>query len=544
MQLCKTSNGKKQLSKKLVSFFERDRNFYIVFLLAMLVKSLPFGFQYFPFSDDFTAYGVYTLYAGNLWSDVMVHYALYGLRPLAGIFDVYVISRFWPNLSLVLLLITILRFVTIVLLDRIFAKSGLIWGRVAAVFFAFFPALTESAYWLSASARIVPAAFFCTLAAFAMLKFIYQEGRYHLWFALALLSGILAQGFYEQGIIFAFVFTFGLLILHRKALPHKALFAWPFVNLGIIATHHVIFRNVGHLAHRTAVADNLFAQIPLVADRILTTFIREQMPTIVNTFRWGFGLLVREHLFLTVLVLVFSLLLALFVVFDRRAVLESGRKTARSLLTGLVLTLCTLTIFFLLAESWVWVRNFFFVILGLAIFAEIAARAIRLTHVAITVGKGAAAFLAIAIFFSGFVLEVDSLRSVAHYDRQIMYRFIDEVEQLDEDMEVERVWLFGLQWTYAPTINPRITSQIRLDWAIDGYYLALTQTQSRDRPFWIIPVMVGQEIGVDFAQDVLFGLDADLAAHRLVFEEGVFHFQNSGQVFGRIGTDGTFLMGE
>jgi len=510
----------------------------------MLVRSFPFGFQYFAFSDDFNAYGVYTLYQENLWQEVVLRYTLYGFRPLAGLLDAYVISRFWPNLALVLLGITGMQFATIVLLDKVFARSGLIWGRVAAVFFAFFPTLTESAYWISASARIVTTAFLCTLAAFAILKFIYKEGRYWLWFSLALLCGLLAQGFYEQGILFTFVVILGLLILHRKALSHKALFAWPFVNLAIIGTHYFIFRHVSQLGPRAEVADNLFSQIPLVADRIFTVFIRGQIPTVSNTIRWGIAQLFTEHLFLLILIALFSLLLSLFVIFDKHAKLESGGKTARALLTGLVLTVSTLVIFFFLAESWIWVRNFFYVIIGIAVFAEIAARIVRQTHIGLTIGKAIAAFCAIFIFFSGFILEVDSIRLAGHYDRQIVSALIEEMDEPDSDRETETVWLFGLQYTYWQTINPRIASQIFLDWAIDGVYLALTQKPSGERSHWIIPVMQGQEVRADFDQDILFGLDANLAVRALRFEEGFLIFHDSGEVFGLIDPYGVFLMTE
>ena len=532
------------MKEKLISFFENKTAFYIVLFCAMLVKNFPFGFQYFPFSDDFNAYGVYSLYSGNLWQDVVLRYTLYGFRPLAGLLDAYIISRFWPNLAIVLFVIFVMHFVTIFLLDNLFSQSGIVWGRAAAVFFAFFPTLTESVYWISASARIVTTAFFCVLAAFAMLKFIYREGRHRLWLALALVSGIVAQGFYEQGILFTFVFTLGLLFLHRKALPHKALFAWPFVNLAIIGTHYMIFRDISQLGPRAQVTGDFFGQLPVVADRIVTTFVREQGPTVFNTVHWGIRQLFAEHLPLLLLVVFFSLLLALFVVFDRRGVLGSGRKTVRSLLVGLVLATSTLTIFFVLAESWVWVRNFFYAVIGLAIFVEVAARAIRGTHLGVRIGKGIAAFFAIFICFSGFILEVDSIRLVERYDRQIVTSLMEEVERLEPGDEVNQIWLFGLRWTYTRMINPRITSQIRLDWALDGAYLALSRTPSAERPHWMIPVMDGQDTHIDFDHDSLLGLDETLAVRELRFEDGVLFFADTGVIFGLIDPDGRFSLKE
>ena len=529
------------------AFFERGTNFYIVLLLAMLVRSFPFGFYYFPFSDDFNAYGVYSLYHENLWSNVVIPYVLYGFRPLAGLLDAYVVSRFWPNLAVVLLAITLLQFATIVLLDKVLTRCGIVWGRAAAVFFAFFPTLTESVYWISASARIVTSAFFALLAGYAILKFIHREGRYRLWLAVALCAGLLAQGFYEQGIVFAFVVTFGVLVLHWRAVRPRALFVWPFVNLAIIGTHYVFFREVSQLGPRAQAADNIFAQIPLVADRIFTTFVREQGPTILNTFRWGFGQMFTEYLPLTMLVLLFSALLALFVVFERHEPPLSRRAAGRSALAGLALAGSTLMIFFVLAESWVWVRNFFFTVIGIAVFVELVARVVRSTRLRVTVGKAVAAFLAIFLFFSGFVLEIDSIRRVERYDRQIVAHLIDEVARLRPGDEVDRVWLFGVQWVYGPTINQRITSQVRLDWALDGYYLALTGTRAEQRAWWLRPVMDGQDTDIDFTHDILLGLDlgADgqrplLRVRELRFEDGALVFADTGEVFGLIDQDGIF----
>jgi hypothetical protein len=144
----------------MVSFFENDRNFYIVLLSVILIANFPFGFRYFAFSDDYNAYGVFSLFRENIWTDVMLRFNIYGMRPLAGLTDAYIIAWFWRGgMAFVLLAITAMRFGSIYLLDKIFTKSGIVWGRAAAVFFAVFPALTEAAYWVSASSLCLR--FFC-----------------------------------------------------------------------------------------------------------------------------------------------------------------------------------------------------------------------------------------------------------------------------------------------------------------------------------------------------------------------------------------------
>jgi len=184
------------MKDKIISFFESKRNFYIVVFIALIAANFPFGFRYFAFSDDYNAYGVFSLFRENIWQDIMAYYAQYGMRPLAGLADAYIIAWFWGSMQFVLLAIVIMRFFTVVLLDKIFERSGVVWGRVAAVFFGFFPALTESSYWINASSRIATSAFLGALAAYAILKFIYNEKSKYAWLTTAIAGGLLAQGFY------------------------------------------------------------------------------------------------------------------------------------------------------------------------------------------------------------------------------------------------------------------------------------------------------------------------------------------------------------
>ncbi|MCL2408920.1 MAG: hypothetical protein FWC96_04805 [Oscillospiraceae bacterium] len=529
--------------EKVTCFFESKRNFYIVLFAAMLLKNFPFGFRYFRFADDYIQFRGYFFGYESLWRDVFVHHELYGYRPLAGLTDVFIISRFWDNLAIVLLAIVILHFVTIYLLGKLFERSNIIWGRAAAVFFALYPTLTESAYWISASSRIVTSAFFAVAAAFAIVKFIYKEGRHWIWFTAAMLSGLLAQGFYEQGIVFAFVLTLGVLIIYRKAVKHKILFAWPFANLAVIATHYYIFRNTGLLGRRAnVVQQSLFQQIPEIAGRIGRTFVMEQMPTIGNTLRLGIRQLFTEHLVLTIFVAIFALLLSLFIVFEKSGNAEyhgsigADKRTARSLLAAFILTVCTLMIYFFLANPWIWVRNFFFAVIGLAIFVEIGLRCIRqnknkLIATGLKIGKTAVVFFACFVFFCGFILEVNSLRLVEKYDNIIVSNLVKEVGRLELAEEVEIVWFFGPRWTYARKINPRITSQLRINWALNGHFTVVSDGNRNQR---FIPVMAGGTSNVDFEHDILLGLDSSLNVRKLRFDGRYLIFTDTGTIFGSI----------
>jgi len=592
--------------EKAVAFFVSRRAFYLLLLAAMLLKSFPFGFRYFLFADDFNQYGAYALRHGDIWNNVLIHFGLYGYRPLAGLLDVYIISRLWDHLEFVLLGMTLLHFASVILLDRIFEKSNIVWGRAASVFFALYPTLTESAYWISASSRIVTSAFFSIMAAFSILKFIRKEGNYCIWFAVAMVCGLLAQGFYEQGIIFAFTLLTGLLVIHRKEVKNKVLFIWPFMNIAIIGAYYYIFRDVGLLSKRVEpAAQGFFKNIPVVAERIARTFVLEQWPTISNTLRWGIGRLFTEHPVLTASVAVLSLLLALHIGVEKAeggdgiskpisgaggATPEGGdgaakpkssvgiskpkggairdktgvgtsaakpkssaggpkpkssaggdkpdknKKTAYSLLAGIVLTVCTLSVFFVLPGTWVWVRNFFFSVTGLGILVGTAARCIkwdrnRIIGIGVKTTKTIAAAVITFVFFCGFILEVNSLRLVEKYDDIIVRNLIAEVEHMELEDTTETVWFFGPGWNYSEVINHRITSQVRIDWAVNGHYTVLS---GGNRKQWISPVMAGATADPDFEKDALVGLDSELDVRELFYSANSLFFADTGEVFGSL----------
>ncbi|MCL2840015.1 MAG: hypothetical protein FWE05_04500 [Defluviitaleaceae bacterium] len=526
---------------KFRGFFESKTAFYGVLLLAMIFTTFPFGFRYFAFSDDWFSLGIFSLYTENIWRDAVLSYGLHGFRPLAGLLEVYIVSAFWPSMWIILLAITLLRFFTMVLLEDVFIHCNITWGRVAIVFFAFFPTLTESTYWLSASVRIVPSGFLGVLTAYALLKFLHEYG--HKWLILVIISGILAQGFYEQGIIFTFVLTLGVLILHRDKVKHKVLFALPFVNVGMIGLHYFIFRNVGWLGARvdSEVDFNFIRHIPIVTQRIARVFVHEQLPTFTNTLRGGILILGREYPVLFIIAVVLSVALATFLIFEKY---ESPKNLPLSLFAGVVLGLSTMAVFFVLADGWVWVRNFYFLLLGFAVLFELLARATDFSKWWFRIWRGILAGLCIFVFISGYILEVHSLRSIHYYDDKIIQQLADRIEELAIDT-TEEVWLLGLRWTYAPTISPRLTSQLRIDWAANAHYRYVHASRNgllgTDQHHEIVPVMNGQRLRPDFAEHHLFAIDSDLQVREIEIREGLemynLYFADNGEAFGIVSLD-------
>jgi len=506
-------------------FFKSKVFFYAVLLIAMMVQTFPFGLQYFPFSDDWFSLGAFSFITENIWQDAVLHYGLHGFRPVAGLLEVYVLSWFWPNMWPVLLAVTLMRFFTILMLDKILEKSNVTWGRVAAVFFAFFPALTESTYWLSASVRVVVGSFLSMLAAYAILKFLHKQywERGVKWLVIAIVSGFLANGFYEQGIVFTFVLTMGVLLLHRDKIRSNLLYVWPFANLAAIIVHYIVFWNASSwLGERADVDLNIFQQFPRAVSMIVRVFYHEQFPTVSRAFRWGFVFLFREHLLLVIIIAILSVLLAFSVSADD----TENENSVRSIVVALVLSVCTLSVFFVIADSWIYVRNYYYSLIGIAIIVEIFARLLPWRRV-----KCALLGMMMFVFLSGYVLEVDSLRRIERYDSKIIAQLVDKLDGDDSD----EAWLFGTRWLYSPSINPRITSQIRMDWAATAHFRYLyTRAHGEGPSHWIIPVMNGQAVDLDFANPNIFGIDDDLQVRRLIVVGQDILFADSGEAFGFI----------
>ena len=506
-------------------FFRSRYAFFGILLAILAVRYFPFGFRYFPFSDDYNQYGVFALFTGNLWQNVIVANAWLSFRPLAGLADVYIISRLWGSLHWVLLAVMFLHFASIILLDKICTKSNIAWGRAACIVFALLPP-GEAVYWISASSRIVPATFFMLLAVYAMLNFLYR--RKGVWLAAALVCGVFAQGYYEQAVPVAFVFTLGILILHRHVIKHKIIYAWPFFNVAVFGVYHGIVGRAGHMAGRSAMAEGgipgIFRQIPLVIDNVFRGYVDNQGLTFYNTVRGGFGMTQSPPLFIITFVL--AALLALFLYFEK----DDKTQYRLSVVAGIILFASAFVIFPLLQQRWVFVRNLYFGVFGLAILAQVIWRALPGHNKISRVAKACLAWIVILVVASGAVLEIRGYRDVETWDSTIVANMIREIDRLDA-RNSQNIWLFGTRWNYGPVIGPHITSQVRIDWAVNGHFSVM---DGRLVDSWIIPVTHGNGANPNPQTDAILGIDHMLNVRELRLTDDTLYFADTGEPFGTI----------
>ena len=92
-----------------------------------------FGFSYTPYLDDYTQYLYYPSFE-NPWENILIGGAgILSTRPLAGIFDFFLWSRFNQNLGFVVLIMSVLYGLTGVIFYKAFKKLGI---RLGPIFFA------------------------------------------------------------------------------------------------------------------------------------------------------------------------------------------------------------------------------------------------------------------------------------------------------------------------------------------------------------------------------------------------------------------------
>ena len=201
-----------------------------LYALALLRFAL-LGFSYQPLLDDHIQYYNYANLMGAL-PQAVSRLGLLAARPLAGLADIAVWSRFWPCLFLALALLAALLTLSALLFERLFDEM-VGTGPLFTWFFLLLPANFEATYWLSASTRVIPG---LLLAACAGLCALRAEKRP--WLMLA--AGgccLLAAGFYEQ----CFVLAAGLCALcglfwTRRPLTKVASVVLPCAAYGVYAT--------------------------------------------------------------------------------------------------------------------------------------------------------------------------------------------------------------------------------------------------------------------------------------------------------------------
>lgn len=353
--------------------FERfDTKTYVAvfFLLFGLIfaRYCYFGFEYYLQLDDYIQYHNYAAYNADLGA-LIKKLGLLSSRPLAGLCDLYVWSRFYDRMIAALAAISAMYAASAILLHRVFSRRfGTGWLFFAV--YALLPLGFEGTYWISASSRIVVGMFFASAALLCFDEWC-ENGKRRRLIAFILLQ-LVAFCFYEQVVLFSCAATLVIMLYNIWQRNRRALWGfWMFVNA---ATYFIVIKLApsGVYGSRTALFlpwqegywRHLF--LPL-SWQLKESYFSAGIATCGKGLLRGFKLLISQpNAFYILTILALCSLLFLLA----RGVKRSRASVLPELFTGVFLAAVPVFLFYILKDAWFGTRNTVTSFCGLAMMGD------------------------------------------------------------------------------------------------------------------------------------------------------------------------------
>lgn len=336
----------------------------------LCIRYLWRGFMYFPQLDDYIQYHNYSAFYGNL-RDAVVNLGLLKARPLAGISDVGLWSKFWGNMVIPLLVITLMYVVSGVLLKKVFSKYFSV-SKLFLVLYLLMPFGFEGLYWISASSRIVTGLFFASISIWFFQNFLDNKNFMSLVFSA--LFQLLCFGFYEQSMVFSITIML-LLGIYNIILKNKRGWFSLVTFLNVIA-----YFGVTRLQKTSILYDSrMKVVLPFINEEFGINFIKSMyqfkkifvdgfLRILVLGFKNGLNLIIENKGYVILAaVIALAVLTLVFVDNDNR----EKSKSLIGIVMGLLLFFAPLTPFFIISDSYIPMRNAVTSFAGMALVADI-----------------------------------------------------------------------------------------------------------------------------------------------------------------------------
>lgn len=351
--------------------FEK-RNYIFLFLIMfglIFVRYCYYGFDYFYQLDDYIQYHNYSTYYDDKWA-LIKNLGMLSARPLAGLCDLFVWSRFYGCMLAAVGLISAMYAASAIFLHKVFSKHfGT--GYLFFVVFALLPLGFEGSYWVSASSRIVVGMFFAALSVYCFDLWC-DEGKKPYLVLFAVLQFV-AFCFYEQIILFSGALTLLIMLLNARG-RERSRAVWGFFMFANAALYLIITKLMpaGIYSERAELflpwQDGYFEHCFLSAGKqIEEVFLKGNAATLGKGLLRGLKLLISEPNALCILA-VPALCFAFF------AVVKKTRRENISffaeLFSGIFLTVAPLVLFFVLKSPWFGLRNAVTSFCGLALILD------------------------------------------------------------------------------------------------------------------------------------------------------------------------------
>jgi len=506
--------------------------------IVMLLRVFYFGFTYFNYLDDNNTYGIFYRRNADIWNDIILWYGLYTFRPIAFFADAYITQWFWPRMELVLLFYTAMSFATLYLFKEVLRKSGINFGVAGLIVLAFVPLNIEAIYWIGASTRFVPGMFFSILSCYMLLRFLDRDSiRKGTMLALYFAFNLIAHGFYEQIIVFNFVFTLFIIALHFKDLDeHKIkIIATPFVALIAIVAYYLLFWNHGKVASRGSIVSEGIISHFVNAARNIWRLLTTRNLDMINTGFFGFFDIEISilQILAAILALAFAVICAMKIINDE----ERRNIPYIKILAGLVLAAAPFAPFFLLENNFLAFRNVYPSVFGIAMVIDALAEIICKVKV-LRVLAGALTGAVCVVFFLASVTEINNYRLIEIDDHIIARNFLDEFRETGYSDQTQ-VIVLNSRFLFTETSREGFENISSSDWA----FLGKLNAHSDEFYFRaVFPVVDGWGFPKELLSDdaLLLGMDCSMNVMRIT-QSPINPFMLNCQLgipFGRLISDG------
>lgn len=423
----------------------QDARWLCIALLAVnVIKFGFFGFQYFPVLDDYIQYHNYSLY-DNLLRDVFQRAGTLCTRPLAGLLDAFLWSRFWGHMGLALLAITVLHVMAVWLLYCVFARTGVPCGRIFLAVCTLYPLLTEGTYWISASSRLVVGLFFAALAAFLLCRYLDGSRAWNL--AGFAVCNLISYGFYEQVIAVSCLLALFVLWAGRRKWHLAAI---PLGNLILVGLYYLSCRSAGVNTARSALSLDFLAHLGSIWEQVSAALGQFHWALLKNSFIRGLELLSGRWWYLAAIGLS-------AVLFAASGGTDSSSRSRRKAALALLLIAVPFAPFLILEDCHISFRNVWLPFIGFAMLADMVFSA----HTA----RVAAGVLAACCLVCN-VSELADYRAVYLADRAICTQIVPFVGDGSRP-----VYLVGAKPSYVSLssyFHEHIHNVTQSDWALTG----------------------------------------------------------------------------
>lgn len=436
------------------------KNKYL-YLFALFIKFIPIGFAYRPLQDDYIQYYAYSRY-DNIFETVIRKIGILNVRPFAGLADILVWGKMWDCMIIALIIITLLYWLSYLLLNTVFNTLGYNTGTGFAVIYLLCPIGFEACYWISASSRIIVSLFFVSLSLWCI-----TQNRYIL-FILALTLSI---GFYEQTAVTGAVMCIWVMYECKKYRINCGLKKYCIACVTLwtaIFIYYLIFAKTGSFASRSE-------NISLSAENIFNTLyaVYDAWQSIKDVFAGGFTL--------GFLPAVLSASIAFLTVCGN--IKNRDAKIANKIFMGNILFLTSYTVYFLFGNKFIPYRCHMPSLIGLGLITDAVINVFSETLGRIFL------YILCFTFLTANMYQAECYREINEYDKIICEKISADI---DETNKISDIYIYNAKdlyinvpQNYRRYILPNVTAS---DWSLTGAVRAFTRDLSVKK---VIPINTG-----------------------------------------------------